>query len=357
MSSVSLQGVARRYGPITALHATDLVVAEGEFLTLLGPSGCGKTTTLRIVAGFVPPSAGRVLFGADDVTRLPPNRRQIGMVFQDYALFPHMTVAENVGFALRERRQPSAQVTARVQELLALIRLDGMDGRLPAQLSGGQQQRVALARAIAFPPRVLLMDEPLSALDLKLRETVQVELRRIQQALGITTIFVTHDQTEAMSLSDTIAVMAQGRIVQRGTPQAIYDHPVNRVVASFVGQVNLLDATVLGEEAGRLVLEAGGVRLHARHPPATPHPAMPHPATPHPASLGVRPHQLAFGAGPNQLCGIVRASTFGGNVWRTTVQVAGAEWTVETHPGHAVPAAGASVVLGWAPEHTMVLRD
>jgi ABC-type Fe3+/spermidine/putrescine transport system ATPase subunit len=192
MSRISLRQVSRHYGTVTALHPTDLDVAEGEFLTLLGPSGCGKTTTLRILAGFVLPSAGRVLFGDDDMTRMPPNRRQVGMVFQDYALFPHLTVAENIAFALRERRVRDAAVAARVAELLALIHLPDAGRRYPAQLSGGQQQRVALARAIAHPPRVLLMDKPLGALDQKLREAMQVELRRIQQSLGITTIFVTH---------------------------------------------------------------------------------------------------------------------------------------------------------------------
>ena len=340
MSRVGLQGVSRTFGAVVALHPTDLEVSEGEFLTLLGPSGCGKTTTLRMVAGFVAPSTGRVLIGEDDVTRLPPNRRQIGMVFQDYALFPHLTVAENIAFALRERRVQRHAVQARVTELLELIHLPAIAGRYPAQLSGGQQQRVALARAIAHPPRVLLMDEPLSALDLKLRESMQAELRRIQRALGITTIFVTHDQAEAMSLSDTIAVMSQGRVVQRGTAEGIYDQPANRFVAGFVGQINLLPATVLAGGSTVRVLD---------HTFAAPT------AAAGTATIGVRPHDITFGA--TGLPGRVLSSRFGGNVWHTRVQVGGAEWLVETRPGLAVPAEGSSITLEWLPERMLVLRD
>ncbi len=314
MAKVRLQAVTRTYGPVTALHPTDLDVAEGEFLTLLGPSGCGKTTTLRIVAGFVPPTTGRVLFNDDDVTRLPPNRRSIGMVFQDYALFPHLTVAENIAFALVERRTPRHSIRARVSDLLDLVHLPAVADRLPAQLSGGQQQRVALARAIAHPPRVLLMDEPLSALDLKLRESMQTELRRIQQALGITTIFVTHDQSEAMALSDTIAVMSQGRVMQRGTAQAIYDRPANRFVAEFVGSLNPL-----------------------------------------PGNRAIRPHHVAFAA--TGLPGRVVSKTFAGNLWRTRVAVGGDEWLVETHPATPVPQDGAPVFLHIPPEHVITLDE
>jgi putative spermidine/putrescine transport system ATP-binding protein len=341
MSRVDLNGVSRTYGAMIALHRTDLAVAEGEFLTLLGPSGCGKTTTLRMVAGFVAPSTGRIRIDDEDVTRLPPNRRRIGMVFQDYALFPHMTVAENIAFALRERRVQRQAIGARVAELLELIHLPETAARYPAQLSGGQQQRVALARAIAHPPRVLLMDEPLSALDLKLREAMQTELRRIQRTLGITTIFVTHDQAEAMSLSDTIAVMSQGRIVQRGTAQDIYDHPANRFVASFVGQINVLPATVLGPD-GVAAQVAGQVLAIPR-------------STPGPATIGVRPHDIGFAAAG--LPGTVLSRRFGGNLWQVRVQVAGADWLVETRPGDGVPAEGSAVQLAWPADRTLVLRD
>ena len=210
MSRVSLRGVTARYGGVTVLHPLDLDIPEGQFVTLLGPSGCGKTTTLRLIAGFLTPHAGHILFDDEDVSRVPPNRRQIGMVFQDYALFPHMTVTENIGFGLRERGVGSAAIQRRVTELLELIHLQDYGRRYPAALSGGQCQRVALARAVAHPPRVLLMDEPLSALDVKLRETMQIEIQRIQRELGITTVFVTHDQAEAMSMSDWIVVMNGG---------------------------------------------------------------------------------------------------------------------------------------------------
>jgi putative spermidine/putrescine transport system ATP-binding protein len=351
MSRVSLRQVTRRFGAVTALHPTDLDVTEGEFLTLLGPSGCGKTTTLRILAGFVPPTAGRVLIGDDDVTRVPPNRRQIGMVFQDYALFPHLTVGENIAFALRERRVPKGMVTARVAEMLDLIHLPDVAARYPAQLSGGQQQRVALARAIAYPPRVLLMDEPFGALDQKLREVMQVELRRIQQALGITTIFVTHDQGEAMNLSDTIAVMCEGRVVQRGTPQEIYQHPSSRFVADFIGQINFIEATVLGRhetgcdgtwdvaqaEEARFLVPPGALGR---------------------VTLGVRPHQISVDADArgNRISGRVLSTSFGGNICRMRVQVADTEWIVEANPNAPAHPDGSIIVLTWPPEQTVVLR-
>jgi ABC-type Fe3+/spermidine/putrescine transport system ATPase subunit len=300
-----------------------------------------------------------VLFGDDDMTRMPPNRRQVGMVFQDYALFPHLTVAENIAFALRERRVRDAAVAARVAELLALIHLPDAGRRYPGQLSGGQQQRVALARAIAHPPRVLLMDEPLGALDQKLREAMQVELRRIQQSLGITTIFVTHDQGEAMNLADTIAVMSEGRVVQRGPPQEIYQHPTSRFVADFIGQIDFIEGTVLGRDGPWDVAQAGGCQLLVP------------PGTPGAVTIGVRPHQIAFVAdgvsnvgadgvanrSGNRLPGRVLSTSFGGNVYRTRVQVAGAEWVVESHPSAGARTDGSLVVLTWPPGQTVVLRN
>jgi spermidine/putrescine ABC transporter ATP-binding subunit len=260
MSLVELKGVAKSYGSTVALHEVDLEVRQGEFLTLLGPSGCGKTTTLRLIAGFIEPTRGTILLGNEDVTRLPPHRREIGMVFQDYALFPHMTVHDNIGFGLRERGIGRAAIDRRVVELLDLIRLPHIARRYPSELSGGQAQRVAFARAIAHPPRVLLMDEPLGALDLKLREAMQIELRRLQQALSITTIFVTHDQGEAMNMSDRIAVMNLGRIEQIATAEDIYGEPASRFVASFVGQINLIEGTVIGSAAGYATLSTKNER-------------------------------------------------------------------------------------------------
>jgi spermidine/putrescine ABC transporter ATP-binding subunit len=244
---LALQGVAKHYGEVAALRAVDLAVQAGELLTLLGPSGSGKTTLLKVIAGFEVADAGQVTLGGCDITALPPNRRDIGMVFQNYALFPHMTVAENIAFPLSVRRVARAEAARRVEEALALVGLAGYGARLPKQLSGGQQQRVALARAVVFKPGLLLLDEPFGALDRKLREQMQLEVRRLQQRLGITTIFVTHDQEEALVLSDRIAVMSDGVIEQLGDPRAIYAAPVNRFVADFIGESNLLHARIDGD--------------------------------------------------------------------------------------------------------------
>ena len=256
MSKVTLKDVHKAYGSTVALKRVSLDVNEGELVTLLGPSGCGKTTTLRLIAGFIEPTDGQILIGEEDVTHLPPFRRGLGMVFQDYALFPHMTVHDNIGFGLKERGAPKAKIAERVGELLNLIQLPGIAARYPSELSGGQAQRVAFARAIAHPPRVLLMDEPLAALDLKLRESMQIELRRLQQELRITTVFVTHDQTEAMTMSDRIAVMNQGGIEQIGTPEEIYARPATRFVAGFVGQINLVEGVVLAARGGIATVKA-----------------------------------------------------------------------------------------------------
>jgi spermidine/putrescine ABC transporter ATP-binding subunit len=237
---VELQGCTRAYGSVRAVEALDLVVLEGEFLSLLGPSGCGKTTTLNLIAGFVEPTAGRILIDGEDVTGRPPHLRGLGVVFQSYALFPHLTVFENVAFGLRERKVPAAEITRRVGQALALVRLEGREGQRPAQLSGGMQQRVALARALVYRPRVVLLDEPLAALDKRLREEMRFELRVIQRSVGITTIFVTHDQAEALGLSDRIAVMRAGRIEQLGAPREIYERPATRFVADFIGASTVL---------------------------------------------------------------------------------------------------------------------
>ena len=255
---VTLEGVRKAYGPVRALDGIDLAVFEGELLSLLGPSGCGKTTTLNVVAGFVEPDAGRVLIDGTDVTRTPPYRRGLGVVFQSYALFPHMTVAENVAFGLRERGMSRRDAAARVAEALALVRLPEAGGQRPGQLSGGMQQRVALARSLVIRPRVLLLDEPLAALDKKLREEMRAELRDIQRTVGITTVFVTHDQHEALGLSDRIAVMNGGRIEQLGVPREIYERPATRFVADFIGASSVLSARVVAPGTVEL---PGGVRL------------------------------------------------------------------------------------------------
>jgi len=250
-TAVSLRGVTKRFGDVTAVAGVDLDIAEGEFFSMLGPSGSGKTTMLRMIAGFELPTDGTVLLKGRDVTRLPPFDRDVNTVFQDYALFPHMSVAENIAYGLRVRRVPRAERTQRVEAALASVRLDDFGARRPHQLSGGQRQRVALARALVNRPAVLLLDEPLGALDLKLREEMQVELKAIQQQVGITFIFVTHDQQEALTMSDRIAVFADGRIEQVGSPTEIYERPRTRFVASFVGTSNVLTPEIARALVGR----------------------------------------------------------------------------------------------------------
>ena len=249
--AVEARNVVKAFGQgaaaIRALDDVSLAICEGEFFTLLGPSGCGKTTLLRLIAGFETPSAGQILLGGQDITYHPPNKRPVNTVFQSYALFPHLTVAENIGFGLQMQGRPAAEVTATVTKMLALVQLDHLAARKPNQLSGGQQQRVALARALAPAPKVLLLDEPLSALDLKLRKEMQIELKRLQHETGITFVFVTHDQEEALTMSDRIGVMSAGKLQQVGTPRDIYMQPVNRFVASFIGETNFLPATRDGD--------------------------------------------------------------------------------------------------------------
>ena len=250
MSTIDLIDVAKRYGPITAVEDVRLHVEEGEFVTVLGPSGSGKTTLLTMIAGLVSLSSGRIDIGGRDVTWLPAARRKVGLVFQSYALFPHMSVYDNVAFPLSVRGMARAEIVRRVAEALRLVRLAGFERRRPAQLSGGQQQRVALARAFVFEPEILLLDEPLGALDRKLREQLQVELRQLQRSLGITTILVTHDQEEALSLSDRIVVLDEGRVQQIGTPEEAYLKPRNRFVADFLGTANLFEGTLLRDGQG-----------------------------------------------------------------------------------------------------------
>lgn len=257
--SVELRGLARYYGKIAALKPSDLIIGAGEFVTLLGPSGSGKSTMLHLVAGYVSASEGRVFLGGNDVTPIPARRRNIGMVFQNYALFPHMTVGENVGYGLRVRGWPRAKVEKRVIEVLEVVRLGGFAQRAVTALSGGQQQRVALARALAIEPDLILMDEPLGALDRQLRRNVQFELRRLHEAHGRTTIYVTHDQEEALILSDRIAVMRDGRIEQLGTAEELYKRPANAFIAAFVGESNLLPAKVKTASNGTAEIEVPGV--------------------------------------------------------------------------------------------------
>ncbi|MEI8188382.1 MAG: ABC transporter ATP-binding protein, partial [candidate division NC10 bacterium] len=270
---------------VVAVDGVSLEIREGELVTFLGPSGCGKTTALRIIAGFETPTSGRVLIGGQDVSHLPPHTRNTAMVFQSYAIFPHLTVAENVAFGLQMRSVPKRDISTRVRAILDLVELGGLEHRAPEQLSGGQQQRVALARAIITEPRVLLFDEPLSNLDAKLREQMRGEVRSLQRRLGITSVYVTHDQAEAMALSDRIVVMQAGRVQQEGSPFEIYARPANRFVADFIGRVNFLEGRVVTVEGKLTRLDVHGVILDV------PSPAAPLSAGHH-ATLVVRPETI-----------------------------------------------------------------
>jgi putative spermidine/putrescine transport system ATP-binding protein/spermidine/putrescine transport system ATP-binding protein len=260
-TAVALDRVTKRFGELTAIDQISLAVRRGELMTLLGPSGCGKTTLLNLVAGLLLPESGEIVIDGRQVTNIPTYRRETGIMFQSYALFPHMNVAENVGYGLRMRRLPKPEIARRVTDALALVKLEGVNDRKPRQLSGGQQQRVALARALIIRPKVLLLDEPFSALDRNLRAAMQVELKDIQRKLGVTTIFVTHDQGEALSLSDRIAVIAEGRIRQLGAPGEIYRRPADRFVASFIGDVNVLSARIERNDGATATVAVGGARV------------------------------------------------------------------------------------------------
>ncbi|HKK07761.1 MAG TPA: ABC transporter ATP-binding protein [Gemmatimonadota bacterium] len=327
---LELEGLRRAFGETAALDGLDLSLERGELLTLLGPSGCGKTTALRIVAGFETPDAGRVRFRGEDVTGRSPRRRGFGMVFQNYALFPHLDVFENVAFGLRCRGVPDAEIRERVDRVLELVDLPGYGSRRVQDLSGGQQQRVALARALAIEPPLLLLDEPLSNLDAALRERTRVELRRLVKELGITALFVTHDQEEAFDLSDRVAVMRAGRIRQVGTPEALYDRPADPFVAGFVGRANRLRVALEGEGSGRTAVLPDGTRWPLPAGTASPGVARE-------AELWIRPEALELarvgsgedreaGAPGGRVAGVVRDRRFRG---------AGALYRVET-PGVGV---------------------
>jgi len=255
MSSVTLNNIVKRFGNFTAVHRSSLEIAEGAFVTLLGPSGCGKTTNLRMIAGLLDPTEGEILIGGKRVNDVPIHKRNLGLVFQNYALFPHKTVADNVAFGLKYRNLPASEIPKRVEEALELVQLPHVAHRYPKELSGGQQQRIALARAIVIEPDVLLLDEPLSALDANLREDMRVELKRIQERIGVTTIFVTHDQSEALAMSDEIVVMSEGRVEQVGAPEEVYNTPASEFVANFLGASNIMDARCT-RAGGQVTVEA-----------------------------------------------------------------------------------------------------
>ena len=340
MAQLEIKNLVKRYGDFHAVRDVSLTVADGEFLVLLGPSGCGKTTTLRMVAGFIEPTAGHVKLGGADVTLLPPWKRNAGMVFQSYALFPHLTVAQNVAFGLEMRKVPRTDMNRRVEETLALVRLEGYGGRLPRQLSGGQQQRVALARALAIHPDVLLLDEPLSNLDAKLRQEVRVEIRELQQRMGLTTVMVTHDQEEALTMADRLVVMNEGSVRQVGSQRDLYERPADRFVAGFVGRSTFLDGTV--EEPGRFRTD-GGLSLVSAG------------GTTGKASLSLRPERLEIAAAPltgldNCLPGTVEFVSYLGAMIDIHVRLSPADRLVvqiANRDGGFAPEVGQKVHVGW----------
>ena len=351
MSQVEVIGAQKRYGSLSALDDVSLKFVDGEFFGLLGPSGSGKTTLLRSIAGFIELDAGQVLLDGEDIGPIPVHRRDIGMVFQNYALFPHMTVFDNVAFGLSVRKMPASDIKSRVDEILGLVRLSGLQERKPKQLSGGQQQRVALARALVTRPKVLLLDEPLGALDKHLREEMQVELRRIQREVGITTIFVTHDQEEAMTLSDRIAIMNQGKIEQLGAPLDVYERPSNRFAAGFLGVANFLEGRVMavtGSEA-RIDLKLGG---QAVAPAAGFKPGDSALLAVRPEKIGVEPGGAT--AGVNSLAGTVVSAIFSGS--STTYRVAVADQIIAVFQQNSAPRRfqpDDKVTLNWSPEHNV----
>ena len=348
--------IQKSFGAVKALDSVDLEVRAGELLTLLGPSGSGKTTLLRVIAGFEEPDDGTVLLGDRDITYLSPARRDIGMVFQNYALFPHMTVAENIGFPLRMRRASAATISRRVSEVLQQVELNGYEQRYPRQLSGGQQQRVALARAIVFDPPLLLLDEPFGALDRKLRETMQFEMRRLQQRIGLTTLFVTHDQEEALILSDRIAVMNAGRIEQLDVPSCLYERSANLFVADFIGESNLLE--------GRII-ERDGMRARMRLPNGDTVIAAVEGADidGEDAVLMVRPERVrllnAGEAADNRFTALIQESAYLGQTQKMRVRLSsGTELVVRgiaPEQGHG-PRAGEQIEVGWNARDGRLLR-
>jgi ABC-type Fe3+/spermidine/putrescine transport system ATPase subunit len=346
MSRVSLQQLTKRYRQQEVVKGVDLEIGEGELVVLLGPSGCGKTTTLRMVAGFTEPTSGEIRIGGVAMTGVPSRARRLGMVFQDYALFPNMNVADNIAFGLVERREPAGEIRARVGEMLRLTRLAGFEDRYPVELSGGQQQRVALARALAYRPSVLLMDEPLGALDQKLREEMQAEFARIQRALAITTIFVTHDQQEAMALADRIVVMNGGVIEQAGPPEALYDEPASLFIAGFVGRSNRIEGAVEGTRGGEVAVRTddGGLILARPRGPVAGR-----------VTCVIRPERLHLAAMPvdglNSLPARQLRRAFCGASLEVAVAAGGGELLVQVARGEALPEGEA--VVCFAPADTL----
>jgi ABC-type Fe3+/spermidine/putrescine transport system ATPase subunit len=348
---VDVRGVTKRFGTVVAVSGVSLTVRGGEFFSLLGPSGCGKTTTLRIIGGFEHADEGDVAIDGQSMGRTPPNRRETNMVFQRLALFPHYSVFDNIAFGLRMKRLPEAEVRRRVGDALELVRLGGLEGRRIGELSGGQQQRVALARALVNQPRVLLLDEPLSSLDLKLRLQMQDELKRLQRELGTTFLYVTHDQGEALAMSDRIGVMDSGRLLQVGPPMEIYESPATRFVANFIGDANLLDGVVEGIEDDVLVVRASGALVRARRQGWE--------QRGDPVTVCVRPERVQVAAADRGLPALVEDRAFSGLVvrYRLAVGPLRLHAAVPYRSGMTLWERGDDVSVTWDPRQAVVVRD
>lgn len=349
MAFLRLDSLVKHFGDFVAVEHVDLAVEKGEFVSLLGPSGCGKTTTLQMIAGFVTPTTGRIFINDQDITSVKPNARNLGIVFQSYALFQHMTVFDNVGFGLEMRRIEKKERLERVRETLAMVHLEEFSHRFPRELSGGQQQRVALARALVIRPEVLLLDEPLSALDAKIREDMQIELRAIQRKLGTTTILVTHDQAEAMAMSDRIAIMNKGRLAQVDQPHTAYEHPGDSFVTRFLGKSNMFEGVVVDYADKVTAISVSGMDFTAGDvglEPGTP------------VHLSIRPEKVRLvQPGRGMLDGTVKARIFLGSQWVFQIETAAGEFTViAQNTGFQSLQETQQVGLEWSPAEVRVLR-
>jgi putative spermidine/putrescine transport system ATP-binding protein len=351
MARLQLNGLTKTYGDFHAVAGVDLDIRQGELVVLLGPSGCGKTTTLRMIAGFIAPTAGEIRLGGKDITRRPPWKRNTGLVFQSYALFPHLSVADNVAFGLRMRKLPQAAIVAKLSEALRLVRLEGLADRLPRELSGGQQQRVALARALVIEPDILLLDEPLSNLDAKLRHEVRVEIRELQKKLGLTTVMVTHDQEEALTMADRLVVMSHGRVQQVGSQRDLYERPANAFVAGFVGRTNFLHGRV--EAPGLFRTQSGmAIRCDER-------------AAALGRTLSLRPERLSLTADPvagadNCFPGTVEFASYLGGILEYYVRLTPEDRLMVQAPNKLADGAyavGDSIHLTWPAQASLVLAD
>ena len=341
---LQLQNIEKSFDGTPVLRGISLDAAAGEFITLLGSSGCGKPTTLRIIAGLESPDAGRVLLEGRDVTDTPPNKRDVNTVFQNYALFPHMTVAANIGYSLKLRRRPKEEIAKAVAQALELVQLTEYENRMPNQLSGGQKQRVAIARAVVNRPRVLLLDEPLGALDLQLRRQMQLELKALQQQLGITFIYITHDQEEALTMSDRIAVMRDGQFVQVGTPAQVYDEPRTSFVARFVGSANILQGTVVAAEGGIVTARVAGCPVRARAGQAEFLPGQP-------IALALRSEQVDFAPEGDGIPAVVKEKSFAGGMLRIALELPdGSRLVASRHGIDQSLAPGQKLCVRWAAE-------